>query len=134
MIDEWSNPNRDSSDRLNDEAVQEIFSLLGDKWTLPVLLSIASFYKEGVRFTEIERKTKGISQRMLASRLKSLENFGILRREAFSQVPVRVEYAMTDSGKALYKAYSDFAYVIASNFKGLDKGWVESQEFDEIES
>lgn len=121
MIDERSIRPVDDLERLQDESVQEIFRLLGDKWTLPVLISIATFDKVGARFTEIERKTKGISQRMLASRLKSLENAGILRREAFSQVPVRVEYSMTESGKALFQAYKTFADVIATHFR-LSKG------------
>ena len=53
------------------------------------------------RFCELERSLGGISPRTLSLRLRSLEEEGILERTTFPEVPPRVEYALTDKGRAL---------------------------------
>ena len=53
------------------------------------------------RFCELERSLEGISPRTLSLRLRSLEEEGIVVRETFSEVPPRVEYALTEKGRAL---------------------------------
>lgn len=52
-------------------------------------------------FSELERKVEGISQRMLATTLRNLERDGIIKREVFAEVPLRVEYELTDLGDSL---------------------------------
>ncbi len=53
------------------------------------------------RFCELERSLAGISPRTLSLRLRALEEEGIVARETFPEVPPRVEYALTDKGRAL---------------------------------
>ena len=53
------------------------------------------------RFCELERSLEGISPRTLSLRLRALEEEGILRRQTFPEVPPRVEYALTEKGRAL---------------------------------
>src|SRR5438094_6597165 len=68
------------------------------KWTLLVIRDLA----EGrSRFCELERSLDGISPRTLSLRLRSLEEEGILERKTYPEVPPRVEYALTEKGRAL---------------------------------
>jgi DNA-binding HxlR family transcriptional regulator len=68
------------------------------KWTLLVIRDLA----EGrARFCELERSLEGISPRTLSLRLRALEEAGIVQRQTFPEVPPRVEYALTDKGRAL---------------------------------
>ena len=53
------------------------------------------------RFCELERSLEGISPRTLSLRLRALEEQGIVARETFPEVPPRVEYALTEKGRAL---------------------------------
>ncbi len=53
------------------------------------------------RFCELERSLLGISPRTLSLRLRALEEAGIVARRTFPEVPPRVEYALTDKGRAL---------------------------------
>ena len=68
------------------------------KWTLLVIRDLA----EGrSRFCELERSLQGISPRTLSLRLRALEEEGIVERQTYPEVPPRVEYALTDKGRAL---------------------------------
>jgi DNA-binding HxlR family transcriptional regulator len=53
------------------------------------------------RFCELERSLEGISPRTLSLRLRALEDEGIVERQTFPEVPPRVEYALTEKGRAL---------------------------------
>jgi DNA-binding HxlR family transcriptional regulator len=68
------------------------------KWTLLLVRDLA----EGrSRFCELERSLTGISPRTLSLRLRALEEEGIVERQTFAEVPPRVEYALTEKGRAL---------------------------------
>src|SRR2546430_4247069 len=68
------------------------------KWTLLIIRDLA----EGrSRFCELERSLAGISPRTLSLRLRALEEEGIVERHTFPEVPPRVEYALTEKGRAL---------------------------------
>lgn len=74
------------------------------KWTLLVIRDLA----EGrSRFCELERSLEGISPRTLSLRLRALEEEGIVTRNTFPEVPPRVEYALTEKGKALVPLIDD---------------------------
>ena len=53
------------------------------------------------RFCELERSLAGISPRTLSLRLRELEAEGVVERRTYPEVPPRVEYALTDKGRAL---------------------------------
>ena len=59
------------------------------------------------RFCELERSLAGISPRTLSLRLRGLEEEGIVVRRTFPEVPPRVEYALTDKGRALLPIIED---------------------------
>ena len=74
------------------------------KWTILVIRDLA----EGrSRFCEIERSLAGISPRTLSLRLRALEDEGIVERHTFPEVPPRVEYSLTDKGRALLPLIED---------------------------
>ena len=74
------------------------------KWTLLVIRDLA----EGrSRFCELERSLEGISPRTLSLRLRALEEEGVVKRQTFPEVPPRVEYALTDKGRALLPIVDD---------------------------
>lgn len=74
------------------------------KWTLLIIRDLA----EGrSRFGELERSLRGISPRTLSLRLRALEEEGIVERQTFPEVPPRVEYALTEKGRALVPLIED---------------------------
>src|SRR5437764_865423 len=74
------------------------------KWTLLIIRDLA----EGrSRFCELERSLAGISPRTLSLRLRALEEEGIVERKTFPEVPPRVEYALTEKGRALLPLIED---------------------------
>jgi DNA-binding HxlR family transcriptional regulator len=74
------------------------------KWTLLLVRDLA----EGrCRFSELERSLQGISPRTLSLRLRALEEEGIVERQTFPEVPPRVEYALTEKGRALLPIIED---------------------------
>ena len=79
--------------------IRNIISHITDKWSLLVLYTLEQ--KEVLRFNDLWRQIPDISQKMLTSTLRHLENDGITSRELFSEVPPRVEYRLTERGKSL---------------------------------
>ena len=74
------------------------------KWTMLVIRDLA----EGrSRFCELERSLQGISPRTLSLRLRALEEEGVVERRTFPEVPPRVEYALTEKGRALVPLVED---------------------------
>jgi DNA-binding HxlR family transcriptional regulator len=74
------------------------------KWTILVIRDLAEGHS---RFCELERSLSGISPRTLSLRLKALEDEGIVARQTFPEVPPRVEYSLTDKGRALLPLIED---------------------------
>lgn len=74
------------------------------KWTLLIIRDLA---EDRQRFCELERSLKGISPRTLSLRLRALEDEGMVKRETFPEVPPRVEYALTEKGRALIPLIED---------------------------
>jgi DNA-binding HxlR family transcriptional regulator len=89
------------------------------KWTLLVIRDLA----EGrSRFCELERSLQGISPRTLSLRLRALEEEGIVERQTFPEVPPRVEYALTDKGRALAPLIEDMrTYGLTWLFEDCDE-------------
>jgi len=78
--------------------------IISGKWTLLVIRDLAACSQ---RFCELERSLEGISPRTLSLRLRALEEQGIIERRTYPEVPPRVEYALTEKGKALVPLIDD---------------------------
>jgi DNA-binding HxlR family transcriptional regulator len=90
------------------------------KWTLLVIRDLA----EGrSRFCELERSLQGISPRTLSLRLRALEEEGIVRRQTYPEVPPRVEYALTEKGRALAP--------LIENMRTYGRQWLGCEDVDE---
>src|ERR1700745_1818488 len=74
------------------------------KWTLLLVRELADGTS---RFCELERALAGISPRTLSLRLRALEEEAIVERHEFGEVPPRVEYALTEKGRALLPIIDD---------------------------
>jgi DNA-binding HxlR family transcriptional regulator len=75
--------------------------LVGKRWTGAIL----SVLMDGpLRFSEIGQLVPDLSDRLLSERLKELETEGIVERRVIDETPVRVEYALTEKGRALEPA------------------------------
>ena len=81
-----------------------LLTFLAGKWHLLVIDALA---KERWRNGELMRKIEGISQKMLTQTLRDIEREGYISRTVYAEVPVRVEYALTDLGKELTKPLYD---------------------------
>jgi DNA-binding HxlR family transcriptional regulator len=82
----------------NCEAVNDVLSTIGDKWTVLVVMTLSH---GSMRFNELRRRIGDISQRMLTLTLRRLERKGLVSRTVQPTVPPRVDYALTELGKTL---------------------------------
>ncbi|HLN95708.1 MAG TPA: helix-turn-helix domain-containing protein [Flavobacterium sp.] len=73
--------------------------VLGGKWK-PILIN-AIYQTAPARFGELKRSVTGITQSMLTSQLRELEDDGIISRKIYAEIPPRVEYTLTEFGLTL---------------------------------
>ena len=78
--------------------VERTINIIGGKWTTLILRELL---KETRRFGELRTSLTGISPKTLTDRLRELEECGVLERTIYPEVPPRVEYTLTEKGKAL---------------------------------
>ncbi|MCC0665806.1 winged helix-turn-helix transcriptional regulator [Clostridioides sp. ZZV15-6597] len=78
--------------------VEITLQMIGDKWKFLILRELISGKK---RFGELSKSIENISQKMLSQNLKSMEEEGLVHREAYAQVPPKVEYSLTELGMTL---------------------------------
>ena len=81
--------------------VRNILARLCDKWALLVLDLLARSQTGKLRFTELKQAMPDITQKMLATTLRTLEEDGYISRTLFAEVPLRVEYALTTRAETL---------------------------------
>jgi len=79
-------------------AMDVTMSYIGGKWKTVVLWYLRN---RTLRFSELKKQIPDITEKMLSLQLKSLEKDGLVKREVFPEVPLRVEYSLTEFGKTL---------------------------------
>ncbi|MFC5702951.1 winged helix-turn-helix transcriptional regulator [Cohnella faecalis] len=72
--------------------------LLGKKWTGLIIRVLLGGPK---RFKDIKGQIPDMSDKMLTDRMKELESLGILTRTVYPEMPVRIEYELTEKGRGL---------------------------------
>ncbi len=77
---------------------RRILDRIGDRWTV---LIVGALWDGPARFSQLRRRIDGISQKMLTQTLRALERDGLVQRTVYPEVPVRVEYALTEAGRTL---------------------------------
>jgi len=79
--------------------LQRAMDMIGGKWKLSLLCSL--MVDGTTRYNELKRKMNGISNTMLAKSLKEMEEDGLVTRTEYMEVPIRVEYSITDKAREL---------------------------------
>jgi DNA-binding HxlR family transcriptional regulator len=77
---------------------RQLVDRIGDRWTV---LIIGVLSAGPARYKDLAERVAGISPKMLSQTLKALERDGLVRREAFAEVPPRVVYELTEAGRSL---------------------------------
>jgi DNA-binding HxlR family transcriptional regulator len=84
--------------------IRHVVSRFGDKWSMLVLFMLHKSDSGVLRFNEIRKLMTDCSQKMLSQTLKNLESCHLVHRKVYPEVPPRVEYSLTDTGKDLMPA------------------------------
>ena len=78
--------------------VETTLTLIGNKWKVLILQRLL---ERPWRFNELQKNIPGISQRVLTDNLREMERDGILNRTVYPEVPVRVEYSLSEIGNSM---------------------------------
>lgn len=79
--------------------IRNVLERMSDKWSLLVLTSLGN--GEKMRYKDLMAAIPDISHKMLTNTLKHLEEDHLVIREAYAEIPPRVEYSLTETGKTL---------------------------------
>lgn len=95
--------------------------IIGNKWTPLIVRDLA---QGECRFGELQKSLAGISPKTLSERLKHLESERIVCRRCYGEVPPRVEYSLTDKGRALLP--------IIASMRGYGLHWLQEEHPDAV--
>jgi len=87
-------------------AMDVTMNYIGGKWKTVVLWYLRN---NTYRFGELKKKIPDITEKMLSLQLKALEKDRIIKRDVYPEVPLRVEYSMTEFGKTLIPVLEEIA-------------------------
>jgi DNA-binding HxlR family transcriptional regulator len=79
--------------------ISPVVDIVFSRWTTPVLWALHQFGRQ--RFVELERRIAGITPKVLTQRLRQLERDGLITRTYHPEVPPRVEYEISETGRSL---------------------------------
>ncbi len=86
--------------------VETTLKMIGKRWKIIILRELLS---GTMRFGELKKAVNGISQKVLTSNLRQMEEDGLVVREVFNEVPPRVDYTLTDVGYSLASVLDSMA-------------------------
>lgn len=81
--------------------IRNVLARICDKWSMLVIFMLEQHQQEPVRFNALRKMIPDISQKMLTSTLRTLEEDGLVCRQVYAEVPPRVEYSLTERGHSL---------------------------------
>lgn len=90
--------NYENEQKLLQCPVTYTLSLIGGRWKAAIIWQLTG---GPVRFGQLKGKVGKVSDRMLAKQLRELQADGLVERQPYSEVPPRVEYALTERGRSL---------------------------------
>ena len=90
--------NEKSNDNLPACPVETTLMLIGNKWKVLIIRDLLTGTK---RFGELKKSIGKVSQKVLTTQLRDMEESGLISRKIHAEVPPKVEYSLTDLGKSL---------------------------------
>ena len=87
-----------SNDNLPACPVETTLMLIGNKWKVLIIRDLLTGTK---RFGELKKSIGKVSQKVLTTQLRDMEEDGLISRKIYAEVPPRVEYSLTELGKSL---------------------------------
>lgn len=93
--------------------VEMTLQLIGDRWKVLIIRDLLNGTK---RFGELKKSVGEISQKVLTSNLRTMEQNGLLTRKVYAEVPPKVEYTLTETGYSL-KSVLDSMIVWGTDYK-----------------
>ncbi len=92
-VDKSNQPCKDKCPCMEYCPLGSALKVVGGKWKIPILCAL---HQDGAtRYNELKHKIRGITNTMLASSLKELEEDGLIHRKQYMEMPVRVEYTLS---------------------------------------
>lgn len=82
--------------------LEGVIDIISKKWALLIINEIGNHGR--IRYNELMRELQGISPKTLADTLKELNKYNLINREAFNEIPPRVDYTLTKDGTELREA------------------------------
>ncbi|WP_405494903.1 winged helix-turn-helix transcriptional regulator [Nocardia sp. NBC_00511] len=92
--------------------IRQVLGRVGDKWSM---LIVTVLHDGPLRYTDLQRRIPGISQRMLTHTLRQLQQDGLINRTAYAEVPPRVEYTLEPLGHGLHTIVMQLIGWVADN-------------------
>jgi DNA-binding HxlR family transcriptional regulator len=111
-------------------AIRDVLRRIGDKWSLLVIVTLRG---GTLRFSELQNRIPGVSQRMLTLTVRQLERDGLLSRVVHAEVPPRVEYTLTDRGETLIDPALALATWSVETFGAIQASRVEYDDAHRVE-
>ncbi|ENX44691.1 MULTISPECIES: winged helix-turn-helix transcriptional regulator [Acinetobacter] len=104
---------------------RKILLTLTSRWSVLILVALRD---QRLRFNELKKIIDGISEKMLAQTLKTLEHDGFIVRQDYAEIPPRVDYQLTDFGREASERLFDLTTWLENNLSKL----LESQPSTDI--
>ena len=104
-------------------AARRVVTLIGRRWSLPILMALQG---NVLRNHQLRHVVSGVSDKVLVETLRALEDAGLVRRQVYTEVPLRVEYGLTDASQALLHLLAplnDWAAAYGNEKAPLEKIW-----------
>ena len=108
-----------TKDRELINSTSRVFQIIGSKWKPEILYTLVFDGKQ--RFSELQRQLPDITQRMLTQRLRELERDGLISRTIYAEVPIRVEYEMTELGLTVDPVFRSLSSWATTNEKAVKR-------------
>ncbi len=102
--------------KVNDNCpMRKTLEILSGKWRTHIIYELCKH--ESCRFGELKKAVPKITNTMLTNTLRDLENFGIVHREQYNEIPPHVEYSLTEKGRELLPVFTELAKWGEANLK-----------------
>ncbi len=101
--------------------IRNVLARICDKWSMLVIFMLEKQQAEPLRFNALRKMIPDISQKMLTSTLRTLEEDGLILRQVYAEVPPRVEYSLTPRAQSLIPIVDNLVDWAADNMAAILK-------------